>query len=269
MSDTPFSSPLAAPRDFSRLHGAIPRGAVVPLALVLAWLVIVDGGFVHQPLLVPLTQILRAPFTDAAGTQIWAAMAASLLRVLSGFVIGAGLGVALGTLLGLSRTAASAVSPSVHTLRQITLFAWIPLLTAWFGNGETPKLVFIALSAFFPTFLNAEQGFRAVPRGLREVAAVLRLSTRARILKLMLPGALPSILIGLQVGLLTAWIGTVGAEYAIGSGRGLGAYLAAAREQFRMDLVLCGVLALAGIGYAMAAGLDRTFSRLIKWQNRP
>jgi sulfonate transport system permease protein len=150
----------------------------------------------------------------------------------------------------------------------VTLFAWIPLLTAWFGNGEGSKIVFIAISAFFPTFLNTEAGLRAIPAQYREVADVVLLTTRTRITRLLLPSALPSILIGIEVALLTSWIGTVGAEYAIGSGRGIGAFLAAARELFRMDLVLIGVLLLALVGYGLSLVSQHLFNTLIKWKVR-
>ena len=242
----------------------LPRGTLVPLGLVAIWAVTVDGGLVHHPLLVPLARVLAAPLAGE-GREIWPALAASLGRVLTGFLLGGTLGLATGALVGLSRPARETLSPSVHTLRQITLFAWIPLLTAWFGNGEAPKLVFVALSAFFPVFLATETGFRGVPRGMREVAAVLRLSPRRRLVMLDLPAAAPAIASGLQIGLLTAWIGTVGAEYAIGSGLGLGAFLAAARDHFRMDLVLAGVLALAFVGWALGALLTRLLQVATPW----
>ncbi|MDH7795470.1 MULTISPECIES: ABC transporter permease [unclassified Beijerinckia] len=244
------------------------RGLVVPVLFLGAWLALVDTGLVEHPLLVPLTKVLSAPFVDPDGQQIWVALGISLLRGTIGFVLGASLGVTLGILLGLSRTATTTVSPTIHTLRQITLFAWIPLLTAWFGTGEGSKLVFIALSAFFPTFLNTELGLRTVPLSYREVAIVTRMPVRRRIIRLMLPGALPSILIGLEIALLTAWIGTIGAEYAVGSGRGIGAYLAAARELFRMDLVLIGVLVLAIVGYGLSLASRQLFRFCVKWKTR-
>lgn len=141
-------------------------------------------------------------------------------------------------------------------------------MTSWFGNGEPAKVVFISLSAFFPAFLNTEQGVRGISPALREVAHALRLSSAKRIVKLVLPAAFPAILVGVQIALLTAWIGTVGSEYAIGIGRGIGAFLVAARESFRMDLVLVGVLALALIGYGFSRASRHLYTRLITWQIR-
>lgn len=244
------------------------RGALIPAALVLIWLAVVDGGAVRNPLLVPLRDIAAGLLWDADGQQIWPALGISLLRVLMGFTIGGLAGVAVGVALGLSRPAHQSVAPTIHSVRQITLFAWIPLLTAWFGNGELAKIAFISIGVFFPIFVNTEQGLRSIPIAYREIAEVTRLPLHKRLIKLILPGALPSILIGVEVALLTAWIGTVGAEYAIGSGRGVGSYLAAAREQFRMDLVLVGVLVLALVGYALSLLSGFAFRKLIKWQVR-
>ena len=89
-----------------------------------------------------------------------------------------------------------------------------------------------------------------------------------RLRRLVWPAALPSVLIGIEVGLLTAWIGTVGSEYAIGTGRGIGAFLAAARDVFRMDLVLIGVFVLAVVGYGINRLVQAASHRLLSWKTR-
>jgi len=252
-----------APR---RATARIWRGAVLPVVLLAAWAIVPHLLSVRHPLIVPLDEVLASPFIDESGREIWASLAQTLLRFFGGFALGAVAGLALGVLVGASGLADRLVSPSFNAVRQIALFAWIPLLTAWFGNGEGSKLAFIALSAFFPVALNTHDGLRTIGRGYVEVAAVLKLPLRRRILKLLLPGALPSIFIGLQIGLITAWLGTVGGEYMIGVGRGLGIFIAEARGQFRMDLVLLGVILLALIGFVVNAGFRRLFEPLLRWQ---
>lgn len=244
------------------------RGAIVPGICVALWLALVDSGLHQSKVLVPLHQVLMAPFIDPQGRELWAALAASLVRVLAGFAAGGALGVLAGVALGLSRRTRQVVSPTVHGLRQIALFAWIPLLTAWFGNGEAAKLVFIAMAAFFPAFLNTEQGVRTIAPAWWEVAYALRLPLRKRLVRLVLPAALPAILVGLEMALLIAWIATVGAEYAIGMNRGIGSYLATAREHFRMDLVLAGVTVLALVGYGFSKVSHLLFNTLIIWRTR-
>jgi sulfonate transport system permease protein len=246
--------------------GALGRGLVIPGLIVIAWTVVTHGGLISSNLLVPIERIAALPFTDEAGVQLWPALLASIVRLVFGFAIGALAGVALGGLMGASRAADRAVGPSFNALRQITLFAWIPLLTAWFGNGDVPKIVYVAMSAFFPAALNSYIGLRNISAQYFEVASVLRLSPLTRIRKLLLPGALPSIFVGLQIALISAWLGTVSSEYAMGNGRGLGGFLLEGRGQFRMDIVVLGVVVLALVGYLINVGCTKIFRRLLVWQ---
>lgn len=258
-------APVVAPRPSVRSR-RIWRGLAIPLALIALWFAASHSGLVRSPLLVAPERILALPFVDDIGRDLWLGLSISMVRLVVGFGIGAGLGIAFGLLIGMSRTSERAIGPSFNALRQITLFAWIPLLTSWFGNGDSAKIVYIALSAFFPTALNTYDGLRSIPRQYFELARVARLSWRQQITRLLLPGALPSIFIGIQIALITAWIGTVGAEYAMGVGRGIGTFISGGREQFRMDVVIAGVLALALVGYGINVICGRVFKRLLHWQ---
>lgn len=249
----------------AKSSGAVWRGLAVPAALLVAWIALSETRSVDPRLLVPPGKVLLVPFADPDGRTIWLALAASLARMTAGFATGAILGAALGFAMGVSHFGHRLVGPSFNALRQITLFAWIPLLTAWFGTGEGAKFVFIAMSAFFPMALNTFQGLRDVPTAYLELAAALRLSRRTRLMRVLLPSALPAIALGIELALIGAWIGTVGAEYAMGFGRGIGIYLAEGREQFRMDIVIAGALALALVGYAINLGFHLVLKRLAAW----
>jgi sulfonate transport system permease protein len=242
------------------------RGLAIPAVLLFVWTIASYSGAIQSPLLVSPERILALPFVDEAGRNLWLGLGVSIVRLVVGFAIGAGAGIAFGLLTGMSRTADRAVGPSFNSLRQIALFAWIPLLTAWFGNGDAAKIIYVALSAFFPAALNTHEGLRNIPAHYLELARVLRFSWPQRIRLLLLPGAMPSIFIGIQIALITAWIGTVGAEYAIGVGRGIGTFISGGREQFRMDIVLLGVIALALVGYAINVLCGRIFRHLLHWQ---
>jgi len=266
MVDQTVSEALAKPAAETSPGTNFWRGLVVPAALVVAWSAAGHVGLVNSKLLVPPEHVALVPFLDADGRSLWLGILASLLRMLSGFTIGIVAGALLGLALGTSRLAERAVAPSFTALRQITLFAWIPLLTAWFGNGETAKIVFIALSALFPMALNTHRALRDIPLAFVEVARVLRLSRYRTLTQLLVPCALPAIAIGLEIALINAWIGTVGAEYAMGLGRGVGSFLAEGREQFRMDIVLVGVVTLALVGFALNALLRAAVARLAPTQ---
>lgn len=241
------------------------RGAVVPIAALAVWWVALSAGLITGPMAIHPLKVLEAPFLDPSGRELWAALAASIMRVVVGGCIGGIAGLVLGFVVGSYRWAGLALAPSIHAVRQVALFAWIPLLTAWFGNGEGTKLVFTGLSTFFPLFLATEQGVRQVPTSLIEVAKTLHLKRWTSIRRLYLTSALPSIYVGLQIAALSAWIGTIGAEYAIGNGRGLGSYIASARDQFRMDIVIVGVFTLAAGGVLLAAIIRRVTSMISPW----
>ncbi|WP_244493675.1 ABC transporter permease [Aureimonas sp. AU4] len=233
--------------------------------MILLWIAAVASGIWSGPLAVSPVDVVLAPFLDPNGRQVWEALVQSLARVATGGVLGGLLGLTVGAACGLSRSTGRALSPSLHAARQVALFAWIPLLTAWFGNGETTKIAFTTLSCFFPIFLATERGMHDVLPRLAEVGHALALRRRTRLLKLVLPSALPSIRIGVEVALISAWIGTAGAEYAIGNGRGVGSFLASARDQFRMDLVAVGVIVLAGVGVSLHALSRVAFNRMFPW----
>ncbi len=240
------------------------KGLALPAGLVTLWGLAGAAGFLQGPMAVTPLDLLRVPFADPNGRELWAGLGASLLRLIAGGVIGGAAGLALGLGLGLVRPLAAALSPTINAFRQVALFAWIPLLSLWFGNSESAKIIFIALATFFPMVFATEQGLRNVPIRLREVVQVLNLPRRRQITALYLPAALPSIAIGVQIAALSSWIGTVGAEYAIGNGRGLGSYIANARDQFRMDITLVGVVALAVVGVLLHAASTRIIDHLNK-----
>lgn len=252
--------------------GVILRALVLPTMLLLFWMLLDALGVLNSNILVSPSKVLGTAYAGFADGSIPGATLATLLRALTGWAIGATIGLVFGILLGLSGLARNLFDPSISSLRQIALFAWIPLLSAWLGNGEAMKITLIALGAFFPMALGTQAGCQNVPAPFREVGKVLELDRRALVTKIILPAAIPSILAGLELSLNIAWLGTFGAEYLIGTGYingmgdGLGAYLAAAREYARMDQVLLGVLFLALIG----VGLDRLIlglsRRLASWQ---
>src|SRR3954471_871804 len=233
------------------------RGIVVPVALLTAWVAIVGP---HGP-----GRLAGAFASAVANGELPAAAAMSFARLAAGFPLGAVAGLATGLVLGFSPLAGRVGTPSFQGLRQVALFAWIPLLTAWLGNGDATKVALVALAAFFPTALHAYRGVRGVPEAYREVGRALELGRRLTAFRILLPAAAPAIVAGLRTALVGAWIGTIGAEYLIGTGSGLGVFLAAARERGRMDRVLAAMALLALIGL----GLDLALRRLRGGGPRP
>jgi sulfonate transport system permease protein len=229
------------------------RGFVIPLVLVAGWWAAVRFGWSTSPLLVAPGRVWQTGVEQVASGQLFAALGASLWRDLAGFAIGAGTGLLLGALLGSSRRVEQLVGPSFHTLKQISLFAWIPLLSVWFGLGDAAKVVFLSLAALLPVTAHTCDGIHAVPRSYIEVARAFRYSRLQMIAFVIFPAALPSIFTGIYLALIYSWLATLGAEYLLVAGSGIGNTLVDGSEQFRMDLVVFGVIVIGVTGWALNA----------------
>lgn len=249
------------------------RGFVVPLALVAAWAAasILHPGAPNAA--APVSAVARAAVDGFSDGTLPLAIASSVTRTLAGWSLAAVAGLAVGLGLGLSRTAGRMVSPTLGALRQIALFAWVPLLSAWLGSGEAMKIALIALGAFMPVALATEQSVRHVPIPYREVGRLLEFGPRKRLVTIILPAAMPGIMAGMELALTVAWIGTIGAEYLMGTGYmnakadGLGVFLASAREYARMDRVIVGVAALALAGFVLNRGVVLLSRKLLSWRS--
>lgn len=244
------------------------RGLVIPFGLLVVWDLLTRFKLVNTLLLAEPSSVVRVLVEQLQGGDLFAQLAASLQRDSIGFAIGAAAGVLVGSLMGLSRFADRLVGPTFHAAKQVAIFAWIPLISVWFGAGEPAKIVFIALSAFYPVVVNTFEGIRSVGREHVEVARVFRF-TRAQVLrKVVLPGALPSLFAGLHLGLVYSWLGTLGAEYLLAPGFGIGNLMIEGREAFEMDKVLLGVIIAGAIGYGLNALSIRLEQRLTRWRAR-
>lgn len=242
------------------------RGAVLPLVLLLAWHLASRGGAVDPRLLPPLGVVLATAAQELDQGRLLQDLAASLARDLGGFAIGSTSGLLLGVALGSWRLADRLLSPSFDAFKQIAIFAWIPLISMWFGIGEAAKVAFVALAAFTPMVVNAMEGVRNASRQLVEVAAVLTFSRRQLLARVILPSAAPSLLTGLHLALIYAWLATIGAEYFMTAGPGIGGLIIEGRERFRMDYVLLGVLVLGSVGYLTSRVAAALEARLLRWR---
>jgi len=244
------------------------RGWVIPVGLVLVWWLATRWGWSKSPLLVAPEKVWATAVDQVVTGKLFSALGASLWRDLVGFAIGAGSGLAFGALLGASRLAEKLAGPSFHTLKQISLFAWIPLLSVWFGLGDAAKVAFLSLAAFFPVVLNTFEGIRSVPADLLEVARVLKFSGAQTWRKVILPSASPAIFAGIHLGLIYAWLATLAAEYMLVSGQGIANTMVDGREHFWMDLVLFGVIVVGFVGFSLNWIASRIEARALAWRGR-
>ncbi|ERF83539.1 MAG: hypothetical protein C207_03266 [Bradyrhizobium sp. DFCI-1] len=246
--------------------GSLGRGLVLPIGLLLTWEVASHSGLVNRQFLPPLEHVGATAWQELASGELLEALAASLRRDLLGFVFGSGAGVLIGLLLGLSTIADRVVMTWFNGLKQIALLAWIPLISLWFGFDEMAKIVFIGLAAAIPVILNLVEGIHATSRKLVEVGEVFRFNRVQFILYVYLPAAMPSLLTGLHLALIYAWLATIGAEYFMAAGPGIGGLIIAGRERFDMDLVMLGILVVGSVGFLVDRGASWLERRLIPWR---
>jgi sulfonate transport system permease protein len=242
------------------------RPFAFPAALIALWWLATTLHWVDTRILVSPWATLGTAWHLVTGGMLWDGLGHSLLRDISGFALGSAAGLLLGSLLGSSRLADGAVGPTFHAYKQVALFAWIPLISVWFGMKEPAKIAFIALATLPPVLQGAYEGIRAVSREHVEVGRVFALSRWQLYRLVILPSAAPQILTGLRLGLIYAWLGTIGAEYFFAAGPGVGNILIDGREHFQMDVVIVGVAAIGAVGYAFhwLAGIAE--ARLLRWR---
>jgi sulfonate transport system permease protein len=182
-----------------------------------------------------------------------------------GFTIGLVVGVVLGGIAGLSRWGDALVDPPVQMLRTLPFLGLIPLFILWFGIGETPKIALVALGVAFPLYVNVHAGIRETDPGLLEASRVLGFSRWQRIRHVVLPSASSHTLVGLRLGLATAWLSLIVGEQ-INADAGLGYLIDNAREFLRTDIVLVGLLVYALLGLTTDA-LVRLLERwVLRWR---
>ena len=192
-------------------------------------------------------------------------IAASLYRVVLGFLVAAVLGVGLGTLIGRSRTIEKLMEPALELMRPIPPLAFLPVFVLWFGIGESSKVAFITYSAFFPIFTTTTEGIKFVDILLIRAAQTLGATEREIFRLVVLPAALPSIITGMRVGFAQCLFVIVAAEF-IAADSGLGFLINDSRSFFLMSNMLVGAATIGVIGFVFNSLLRRLEARLLRWR---
>ena len=250
----------------SRAVARIQAG-VLPVAIIALWWLATERHWVNTRLIVPPQGVLSTGWDELRHAEFYLGVAQSLWRDASGFVLGAALGVLVGTVMGVSRLTDRLIGPTFHTARQISLFAWLPLLSAIVGTGDLSKVIFIAFSAFYPVVLGTLDGVRSVSVGHADVARVLGFSRTQWLTRLIWPAAMPQMLSGLRLGLIYAWLATIGAEFLlVNDGQGLGNTVFKGRMAFNVELILFGLVAIGAIGHLFHQAANAAEHRLLRWR---
>jgi sulfonate transport system permease protein len=252
------------PKRPERHRGHAWARLISPVAVVLLWQLVSSAGLVSAQKLPPPLTVWRTAVslvtTDspAYGT-LQGAMLVSLQRMAIGFAFGAVVAIGLALVAGLSRVGEDAVDPLMQILRTLPLFGLIPVFIVWFGIGELPKVILIALGAAIPLYLNTFAGIRGVDARLAEAGRALGLRRTEMIRHVILPGALPQALTGLRQSLGVAWLALVVAEQ-VNANAGLGFIISQATQFLRNDVILVALAVYAALGL-ITDGLVRLLER--------
>ncbi len=219
----------------------------VPALIIAAWQAAAGLGLLASRILPAPTDVLLAGWHLVQTGDLIQYIAVSSRRALEGFLIGGSIGFALGLLSGMSRVAETLFDTSMQMVRNVPHLALIPLVILWFGIGEEAKLFLIAFGSVFPIYINTYHGIRTVDRGLIEMGHVYGLSRWALLWRIILPGALPSILIGVRFAIGVTWLTLIVAE-TVSSDSGIGYMAMNAREFFQMDVVVLSIVLYALLG---------------------
>ena len=243
---------------------------ISPVAVLILWQAVSEAGLIPRQKLPPPTEIWQTAISlittssPAYGT-LQGAMLISLERVAIGFAAGALAGLAIAIAAGLSRLGESTIDPLMQMLRTLPLFGLIPVFIVWFGIGETPKLTLIAIGAAIPLYLNTFSGIRNVDARLGELGQVLHLSRTELIRDIMLPGALPQVLVGLRQSLGVAWLALVVAEQ-VNANAGLGFMISQATQFLRNDVIFVALLVYCALGLLTDALVRLLERRALAWR---
>jgi sulfonate transport system permease protein len=245
-------------------RGLLVISWIAPLVLLVSWEVLAQAGWLSPQVLPAPSKVLMTAFKLAISGSLLNDLGVSMLRAAAGFAIGGGVGFALGTLVGFSRIAEALIDRSVQMIRAIPFLALLPLVIVWFGVGEAEKIFLVSLGVCFPIYINTTLGIRQVDPKLLELGRVQGLGTWQLIRRIILPGALPSILTGVRYSLATAWLALVVAE-TIGAQSGLGFLAMDAREFLRTDVIVLTIVIYALIGVAADSIARLLERRLLAW----
>jgi len=241
------------------------RRLVTPVVLVSAWEGAGRAGVLPHEKLPPPSEVLAAGWRLAADGSLWVHLGESVQRALTGLLIGGALALVLGAAAGLLRIGDDLIDPTVQAARMLPHLGLVPLLIIWVGIGESLKISLVALGAFFPIYLNTYAGIRDIDERLVEAARTCGLTAWERIRHVVLPGATPSLFLGVRLAFASGWLSLVVSEQVNGEG-GLGFMMMEARDFAQTEIVVLGLLVYALLGLASDLALRTAERRVLSWR---
>lgn len=264
--------------------------SILPILFLIGWQLI--AGKIDNTIILPdLTDILKIIANPRKNLisigSLYRNTYVSLIRVLIGYILAVIAAVPLGILTGYSKKIERLIFTFINLFRPVPPLAWVPLVLAWFGimslatifkvdiyspnyslfNGIKISMIFIIfMGAFFPVFTNTIYGISTVKTTLVDSALTLGAKRRDILIKVLLPGAMPSIVTGLRVGLGVAWMCLVSAEMLPGSTAGVGYLITHAYQVTRIDIVISGIIAISIVSNIFDLIFQKIEDKYLKWE---
>jgi ABC-type nitrate/sulfonate/bicarbonate transport system permease component len=254
------------PRGRGRLRGA--GEVLLPFATAaVAWELFAAFGPLPARLFPSLGTVARTFWRLAASGVLLAHARGTVVRLVLGFLLAAVLGVAIGIAMGRYRWAEDLLLPLVSLGSPIPGLAYAPLFVLWFGLGDLPAVLLVAVAAAFPAAVNTWTGVRAVKVIWIRAAEAMGAPEHQLFRKVILPGALPHVLTGLRLALARAWRVLVAVEMLTSVPRGLGWLIFGAREFLYTDVMLAGIAVIGILGLVLERGVFARLERftVVRW----
>lgn len=237
---------------------------LVPIVAIILWQLLSQAGVISAKILPAPFDVLKVGIKLAQSGELLKHITISGTRALIGFAIGGGIGFLLGLINGSFVIAETLLDTSLQMLRNIPHLALIPLVILWFGIGEEAKIFLVVIGVMFPIYLNTYHGIRTVDSGLIEMGKVYGLNSLKIFWEIVLPSALPSILVGVRFSLGIMWLTLIVSE-TIASDSGIGYLAMNAREFLQTDVVVFAILLYALLGKLADAVARFLESSLLQW----
>lgn len=256
------------------LRGQTPRALLVGAISIAGWLALWELASAREWQLlffrfenIPApSEVLRAGVDLIADPKLGAHVWNSLRRIFAGFGLAAVLAVAAGLGIGRLRLARESLMPPLEVLRPVPAVAWIPLSILLFSSAEESMVFITFIGAFFPILLNTIHGVEAIDSRLIHASLTLGAGPVAVFREVILPGALPSIITGLSIGMGTSWFSLVSAEMISGQ-FGIGYYTWEAYTLQNYSNIVLGMVGIGVLGMGSSVLIKRIGRRCMPWFN--
>lgn len=261
------TSAFKVPGEGSSLKVSLATIAV----LLLGWTLVTNLGLI-KPLFLPSPQAVALQFWEyltgqANDKPLWQHFLASILRVAAAFWLAVATAVPIGIAMGMSRIARGIFDPPIEFYRPLPPLAYLPLIIIWFGIDEIPKVLLIYLACFAPLALAARSGMKGAAQEQINAAYSMGASYWQVVRHVVLPSALPEILVGMRIAIGFGWTTLVAAEM-VAANVGLGQMVLNASNFLRTDIVIMGILVIGVVAYLFDLLMRWVERKLVPWKGR-